>query len=160
MIELKTVPCPSCKKTNRVDPSRAGVALCGACKTPLPTVTAPTTNAKEKMAHANVAPVNDTTFQKDVIDSALPVLVDFSATWCGPCRNLAPVVDKLAGEKAAKVKTVLVDLDESPQTAEKYGINAVPTLVLLKGGNEVTRLEGPPPVINMLREWLDEALSS
>ena len=87
------------------------------------------------MSHSkNVISVNDKTFDAEVLKSDTPVLVDFTATWCGPCKALAPVVDKLADEAAGRYKVVAVDIDESPAIASRYGVRGVPTVMAFKGG--------------------------
>ncbi len=91
---------------------------------------------------SNVPSVNDSNFDEQVVNSDLPVLVDFSATWCGPCKQIAPFVDQLAQEHAGKVKVVMVDIDESPQTAAKYGIRGVPTLKMFKAGEVIAEQVG------------------
>lgn len=85
-------------------------------------------------ASKNVIAVNEKTFDAEVLKSDKPVLVDFSATWCGPCKALAPVVDKVADEAAGRYKVVTVDIDESPGIASKYGIRGVPTVMAFKDG--------------------------
>ncbi len=89
--------------------------------------------------------VTDATFEAEVLKSELPVLVDFYAPWCGPCKRLSPIVDEVAREQAGKVKVVKVDTDGSQETAAKFGIMAVPTLILFKGGAEAGRLMGLVP---------------
>lgn len=87
------------------------------------------------MSHSkNVIAVNEKSFDAEVLKSDKPVLVDFTATWCGPCKALAPVMDKLADEAAGRYKVVAVDIDESPAIATKYGIRGVPTVMAFKGG--------------------------
>ena len=78
--------------------------------------------------------VNESTFQKEVLESDIPVLVDFFATWCGPCKMLAPVIDELAASYAGKVKVCKVDIDQSMNLAAKYQVQAVPTLAFFKNG--------------------------
>ena len=92
-----------------------------------------------------VIPVNDINFDTEVLQSKVPVLVDFSATWCGPCRAIAPLVDQLAGEYNGRVKVTTVDIDESPATAQKYGIRGVPTLLMIKDGQVVAQQVGAAP---------------
>jgi thioredoxin 1 len=94
---------------------------------------------------SDVPAVTDATFEAEVLKSATPVLVDFYATWCGPCKRLAPIVEEVAREQAGKVKVVKVDTDGSPEVAGRLGIMAVPTLVLFKGGAEAGRLMGLVP---------------
>jgi thioredoxin 1 len=82
----------------------------------------------------NVVAISDTTFEAEVLKSPAPVLVDFTATWCGPCKALAPVVDKIADENVGKYKVAKVDIDACPRTAAKYQIKGVPTVMVFKGG--------------------------
>ncbi len=82
----------------------------------------------------NVHTFNESNFEAEVLSSDLPVLVDFTATWCGPCKALAPIVDKIADEKAGKVKVGKLDIDESPSIAQKYGVRSVPTVMVFRGG--------------------------
>jgi thioredoxin 1 len=89
--------------------------------------------------------VNDQTFDKEVVKSATPVLVDFFATWCGPCKAVAPVLDEISKELAGKLKVVKVDIDGSEETTNAFGITSVPTLVIVKGGKEVGRILGAAP---------------
>lgn len=96
-------------------------------------------------AGEKVIPVNDINFDSEVLKSSVPVLVDFSATWCGPCRAIAPLVDQLAGEYDGRVKVTTLDIDESPATAQKYGIRGVPTLLMIKDGQVVAQQVGAAP---------------
>jgi thioredoxin 1 len=88
------------------------------------------------MAGNNVIELNDANFDKEVNASDKPVLVDFGATWCGPCKILAPIVEKLADEFAGKYKVCKVDIDEAPTVAAKFGINGVPTVLVFKNGQK------------------------
>jgi len=105
----------------------------------------------------NVVDVSDGTFQAEVLQSATPVLVDFWAPWCGPCRMVAPVVEELAGELEGKVKFTKVNVDENQGVATQYGIMAIPALIVFKGGKEAGRHVGalPKPV---LKSMLEKAL--
>jgi thioredoxin 1 len=94
------------------------------------------------MAGANVLEINDLNFESEVLKSSLPFLLDFGAVWCGPCRVLAPVVDKLADEVAGKARVGKLDIDDSPATASKFGIRGVPTVVVFKDGKESGRHVG------------------
>src|SRR4051812_30392031 len=82
----------------------------------------------------NVIEVTDENFDKEVLQSKEPVLLDFSATWCGPCKQLAPIVQKVADENVGKIKVGAVDIDESPAIAQKFGIRSVPTILVFKEG--------------------------
>src|SRR5258708_10603890 len=86
------------------------------------------------MASPNVTLVNDQTFDAEVLKSDKPVLVDFTASWCGPCKVLSPIVDKIADESQGKFKVVKVDIDEAPTTAATYGIRGVPTVFAFENG--------------------------
>src|SRR5256885_16840186 len=91
---------------------------------------------------SSVPAVNDANFEAEVIRSELPVLVDFYATWCGPCKQLAPIVDALAKDYSGKLKVVKLDIDEAPAVASSHGIMAVPTIILFKGGSAKSKLTG------------------
>ena len=101
--------------------------------------------------------VTDATFEREVIQSRVPVLVDFWAPWCGPCRMIAPVVEKLAAEYAGRLRVAKVNTDENPQWAARFGVQGIPTLLLVKGGQVVDRLVGAYPE-PMLREAVERAL--
>ncbi|MBK7369843.1 MAG: thioredoxin [Candidatus Eisenbacteria bacterium] len=94
---------------------------------------------------SNAQAVNDTTFDAEVLKSGTPVLVDFWAPWCGPCRAVAPTVDALATEFAGKLKVVKLNTDESGEVAMKYGVTSIPTLMVFKGGEVVERVLGNRP---------------
>ena len=103
------------------------------------------------------ADTSDATFDVDVIGSDTPVLVDFWAPWCGPCRIVAPIVEQLADEYAGRVKIVKVNTDENPAVAGKYNIRSIPTLIVFKGGKPVSQIIGAQPKPNLAKK-LDEAL--
>jgi thioredoxin 1 len=89
--------------------------------------------------------VSESTFQSDVLAADQPVLVDFWAPWCGPCKMLAPVIEEVAGLLAGKAKFVKLNTDENPSVAGQYGISGIPTLILFKGGQAVDRIVGFVP---------------
>jgi thioredoxin 1 len=97
------------------------------------------------MAGKNVLTVNELNFEAQVLKSDVPVLVDFTATWCGPCRQIAPLVDQIADEYVGRAKVAKLDIDESPGIAQKYGIRGVPTLYVFKGGQVVAQQVGAVP---------------
>jgi len=88
---------------------------------------------------------SDATFETEVLSSDIPGVVDFTATWCGPCKKIAPIVDDLAGQYAGKVKVGKLDIDANPNTPVKYRVRGVPTLILFKDGKEASRLVGAVP---------------
>jgi len=94
------------------------------------------------MAGANVLEINDLNFETEVLKSSVPFLLDFGAVWCGPCRVLAPIVDKLATELEGKARVGNLDIDEAPATASKFGIRGVPTVLVFKDGKEAGRHVG------------------
>jgi thioredoxin 1 len=94
------------------------------------------------MAGANVFEINDGNFDNEVLKADVPFLLDFSAVWCGPCKVLAPIVEKLADEYKGKVKVGKLDIDDSPGVASKFGIRSVPTVLVFKGGKESGRHVG------------------
>ena len=100
--------------------------------------------------------VTDDNFESEVLKADQPVVVDFWAEWCGPCKTLSPVVDELAAEMKDKVKVVKVNIDEAPDAPTKYGVRGIPTLMIFKGGEVVdTRVGGMPK--SQLQEWIEGA---
>ncbi|MCK8603485.1 thioredoxin [Desulfoferrobacter suflitae] len=94
------------------------------------------------MAGASIIEINDGTFEQEVLQSDVPVLVDFWAPWCGPCRAIAPVIEELTTEYAGKVKMAKCNVDDNPKTPSRYGIRAIPTLIIFKGGNVSEQITG------------------
>jgi thioredoxin 1 len=97
------------------------------------------------MTEGTPTQINDAGFEQEVIKSGVPVLVDFWAPWCGPCQMIAPIVEELARELGAKVKFTKMNVDENPLTPPRYGIRAIPTLILFKGGEVVEKITGLIP---------------
>ena len=131
MGDVVMVECPGCGATNRVATDRLQGRLepvCGKCRSPLPV--------------GKPQPVTDASFAQDVERSPLPVLVDAWAPWCGPCHMIAPVIDQLASELAGRVRVVKLNVDDNPQTAARFNLRSIPTLLVLKGGREIDRLVG------------------
>ncbi len=109
---------------------------------------------------ANYIEVSDSSFEADVLNSDLPVLVDFWAPWCGPCRAIGPHVEKLAEELAGQLVVAKVNVDNNPGIAGKLGIMGIPAIFVFKGGEVVNRMNGMPPgnVKGRLRQLVDPAL--
>jgi thioredoxin 2 len=140
--DTRFVRCPACGAANRVPWAKVeqGLApVCGRCKTPLPVVdSAPIT-------------VTDATFSTDVERSQLPVLLDMWAPWCGPCRTIAPMVEELAGEMSGRVRVAKLNVDENPVTAARFGVQSIPTLLVLRQGREIDRIVGVQPKSEIAR---------
>ena len=101
--------------------------------------------------------VDDKSFASEVLEADLPVLVDFWATWCGPCRSISPIVEELAKEFMGKIKVTKLNVDESPATPSQYGVRGIPTLILFKGGKILDQIVGAVPKAR-LKTMLEKAL--
>jgi thioredoxin 2 len=137
------VQCQTCGTKNRVPWQAKGLPRCQKCKSALPWL----------------AEAGDSSFAEVVTASVLPVLVDVWAPWCAPCRAISPSLERLANDKAGQIKLVKINADESPQVSARFGIQAIPTLLILHGGRVISRQTGAAPE-PQLRAWLDEVLSS
>ncbi len=104
---------------------------------------------------ANTTKVTDASFQADVLQSTAPVLVDFWAEWCGPCKQIAPALDELAGYMAGELTVAKINTDENPNTPSKYGVRGIPTLMLFKGGEVAATKIGSLPK-SKLYEWVQQ----
>ncbi|MEP9369648.1 thioredoxin [Xanthobacter sp. VNH20] len=104
-----------------------------------------------------VEKVSDQSFEQDVLKSGEPVVVDFWAEWCGPCRMVGPILDEVSGELTGKVKIVKLNVDENPETASKYGIMSIPTLLLFKDGKIASRQVGAAPKAKLV-QWMTAAI--
>jgi thioredoxin 2 len=134
------VACAACGKRNRVAP-RVGRARCAACHADLP----------------RLVEADDATFEEVVVGSAMPVLVDIWAPWCGPCRAVSPVVEQLATEYAGRLKVAKVNADLSPQVSARHGVGSIPSLLLYTDGRETSRVVGARPAAE-LRAWVASSL--
>ncbi|HWC07237.1 MAG TPA: thioredoxin [Gemmatimonadota bacterium] len=139
--EIRLIRCPACGAANRVPWAKVarGLApICGRCKAPLPSDLGPMT-------------VTDASFSSDVERSPLPVLLDMWAPWCGPCRMIAPIVEQLAAEMSGRVRVGKLNVDENPATATRFGVQSIPTLLVLKQGREIDRIVGVLPKSEIAR---------
>ena len=100
---------------------------------------------------ADVQQVTDESFDREVLKAELPVLIDFWAPWCGPCKAIGPVVDELAKEYAGKLKVVKMNVDDNPQTPSKYGVRGIPNLILFKGGQVKDQIVGAVPKSQLIK---------
>ncbi len=99
----------------------------------------------------NIAHVSDDSFDSEVLKSSLPVLIDFWAPWCGPCRAVAPIVNELAGEYAGKLKIVKMNVDDNPRTPARYGVRGIPNLILFKNGEVQQQIVGAVPKAHLVK---------
>ena len=136
------VVCPNCGKKNRLPPVAEGAPKCGNCHQPLPWV-------------VDAAPSE---FDA-AIGASVPVLVDFWAPWCGPCRMVSPAVEAQARERAGQFKVVKLNIDDAADIAGRYGVQSIPLLMLVRDGEEVDRQIGAVPPAQ-LRSWLDRHMAA
>ena len=136
------VRCANCGRMNRVPAAARGTPRCGNCHKPLPWVAA----------------AGDDTFAEVAEAEAIPVVVDMWAPWCGPCRAVSPALEQLAQDLAGTVKLVKVNVDEAPKLQQRFTVQAIPTLMVLRDGKVIARQAGATP-LPALRDWVQGALA-
>jgi thioredoxin 2 len=141
-MQPEVLTCPHCGRKNRVPAVASGIPHCGNCHRELPWI----------------ADADDGTFAQVAETAAIPVVVDLWAPWCGPCRMVSPALAQVAGELAGRVKLVKVNVDDSPLTQQRFGVQAIPTLLVLRKGEVVARRTGAAPAAD-LRPWVEAAIS-
>lgn len=141
MSDSTVVACPSCGQKNRVRAAAEGVPHCAKCAQPVPWL----------------AETHATDFNAVVEQAPIPVLIDFWAPWCGPCRIVGPAVERLSEELAGRLKVVKLNTDDEPELGQRFGVRSIPTLVLVDGGKERDRVVGAMNV-NALRSWVQTRL--
>ncbi len=137
------IRCEHCGQANRVPAAAAGTPRCGKCHEPL----------------AWITDADDTSFAEIAEAAKIPVIVDLWAPWCGPCRMVSPALEQLARDLAGQVKLVKVNVDTSPQISQRFEAQAIPTLLVLRGGQVAARQTGAVP-LPALRAWVDKALAT
>jgi thioredoxin 2 len=135
------IKCPHCGRRNRVPLAAGGTPRCGNCHQPLPWI----------------VDAGDSDFAAVAEAASVPVLVDLWAPWCGPCRMVSPALEQLAAELAGQLKLVKVNVDTSPGLQQRFGVQSIPTLLLLRDGKVAARQVGAPQP-PQLRAWLEQAL--
>jgi thioredoxin 2 len=140
-VATNVVTCPNCQRRNRVPAAADRNPRCGNCHHPLPWIT----------------DADDTSFSEIADKSPRAVLVDLWATWCGPCRMVSPALETLATEMADRLKLVKIDIDRSPALAQRFQLQSVPTLLVMRHGEVVARQSGAAPLA-VLSTWVQDAI--
>ncbi len=136
------ISCPNCGRRNRVPGAAQAIPRCGNCHQPLPWI----------------ADAGDDTFAEVAEAAPVPVIVDLWAPWCGPCRMVSPALAQVAADLAGQVKLAKVNVDESPKIAQRFGVQAIPTLMVLRNGQVAARRAGAAPAAD-LRNWVETAIA-
>jgi thioredoxin 2 len=140
-MSAELIRCGNCGRRNRVPAAAAGTPRCGSCHQPLPWI----------------VEAGDDSFAEVAERASVPVLVDLWAPWCGPCRMVSPALEQVAGEMAGRVKLVKVNVDDSPELQRRFGVQAIPTLMVLRAGQVAARRTGAAPAAE-LRTWVEQAI--
>lgn len=142
-MSAEPVKCVNCGRRNRVPTAGSGTPRCGHCHEPLPWI----------------VDAGDDNFTEIAERASVPVVIDLWAPWCGPCRMVSPALAQLAGEMAGRVKLVKVNVDDSPNLQQRFGVQAIPTLIVLRAGQVAARQTGAAPA-SELRAWVEQALTA
>jgi thioredoxin 2 len=142
-VLTSVIQCPHCGKKNRVPAAADGTPRCGNCHRPLPWI----------------VDAGDETFTEVAEQSKVPVLVDMWAVWCGPCRMVSPALEQVARDLAGRVKLVKVDVDAAPKLSQRFTVQAVPTLMVLRDGEVIARQSGAAPA-PAIRRWVEDAIGT
>jgi len=140
-MSAELITCPHCGRRNRVPAAAAGIPRCGNCHQPLPWI----------------AEASDDTFAEAADAASVPVVIDLWAPWCGPCRMVSPALAQVAAELAGRVKLVKVNVDNSPKIQQRFDVQAIPTLLVLRHGQVAARRAGAAPAA-ALRAWVESAI--
>jgi thioredoxin 2 len=137
------VRCPNCGRKNRVPVAASGIPRCGNCHKPLPWI----------------VDASDATFAEVAERASVPVVVDLWAPWCGPCRMVSPALAQVAADMAGHLKLVKVNVDDSPKLQQRFGVQSIPTLLVMREGKVTSRQVGAAPAA-ALRSWIEQALAT
>jgi len=140
-MAAEIVRCENCGRRNRVPAAAAGTPRCGNCHKPLPWV----------------VDADDDSFAEVAERASVPAVIDLWAPWCGPCRMVSPALAQVAAELAGRMKLVKVNVDNSPRLQQRFGVQSIPTLLVLRGGQVTARQVGAAPAA-ALRSWVEEAI--